>query len=424
MSAKRTAATAPVLRRITAEAVLQTLMSGDELTAGDLISATGLSRPTVHSVCDELIRRGWVLEKGAAAAPATAAPGTASSVGLPQDGTAVGTGGRPSRRYSLHPGAGFVAGVDLGATKISCCLADLRGQIVVESTEPWRDEHVGAPERVLIARRILRELLDQAGLDAGKVLAAGMAVPAPVTGGGHAVALESYLPGMAALDLRKVLQPDFDWPLLVDNDANLAVMAERWRGTAMGVDNVVVLLAGERLGAGICLGGRLVRGAGAAGEMRFLELVEGVGNTDAVGGMCRELGAIAAAEVIAGDRPAPRGGSELVRLCGRNPEAVTAEMVIEAARRGDPAAVEVVDVVMERTARAAAVVSTLLDPELLVLAGGPAGAGDVLLPVFDRQLGKLNAAHPRLAASTLGDHAALMGAVRAALDHAFEHLLD
>jgi predicted NBD/HSP70 family sugar kinase len=420
MTAKRTAATAPVLRRITAEAVLQALVSGGELTAGDLIAATGLSRPTVHSVCDELIGLGWVLETGGAASQAAAgAPASGSAA----SGSAA-AGGRPSRRYTLNSGAAFVAGIDLGATKISCCLADLRGRIVVEATEPWRDEHVGAPERVMIARRIMQALLDEAGLDAGKVLAAGMAIPAPVTDDGHAVALESYLPGMAALDLRTALRPDFQWPLLVDNDANLAVLAERWCGAAQGVDNVVVLLAGERLGAGICLGGRLIRGGGAAGEMRFLELVEGVGNTDAIGGMCRELGAIAAAEILAGDRPEAAGGSILVELAGRRPEDVTAEMVVEAARGGDPAAVEVVAVVMERTARAAAVVSTLLDPELLVLAGGPAGAGDVLLPVFEQQLSQLNSARPRLAASTLGDHSALVGAIRLALDRAFETLLD
>ena len=156
MSPKRTAATAPVLRRITAEAVLQALVSGDELTAGDLMSATGLSRPTVHSVCDELIGRGWVTETGAAPAPASVGERTAIQV-------AASTGGRPSRRYALNAGAGLVAGIDLGATKISCCLADLRGRIVVETTEPWRDEHVGAPERIMIARRIMKELLAEAG---------------------------------------------------------------------------------------------------------------------------------------------------------------------------------------------------------------------------------------------------------------------
>lgn len=317
-----------------------------------------------------------------------------------------------------------MAGVDLGATKVTCCLADLKGRVVVERTEAWRDEHVGAPERLRITRKLLQELLPEAGIDPRNVLSCGMAVPAPVTSDGHAVALESYLPGLAALDLRESLQPDFSWPVLAENDANLAVLAERWLGVAQDVDNVVVLLAGERLGAGICLGGQLIRGGGAAGEMRFLELVEGVGNTDAVGGMCRELGAVATAEIIAGEREEAPGGSALVSLSGRDPGCVTAEIVLEAARRGDPAAVEVIAVVMERTARAAAVVSTLLDPELLVLAGGPAGAGDILLPALEHQLRRLNSAQPRLAASTLGDHSALMGAVRLALDHAFEGLLD
>ncbi len=100
MSPKRTAATAPVLRRITAEAVLQAWLSGDELTAGDLMSATGLSRPTVHSVCDELIGRGWVTETGAAPAPASVGERTAIQV-------AASTGGRPSRRYALNAGAGL-----------------------------------------------------------------------------------------------------------------------------------------------------------------------------------------------------------------------------------------------------------------------------------------------------------------------------
>ncbi|WLQ07983.1 ROK family transcriptional regulator [Arthrobacter oryzae] len=408
MSERRTAATTPVLRRITAEAVLSALVTSGELNANDLITATGLSRPTVHSVCDELIALGWVVETG----------GAGGTPGGPV------RSGRPSRRYSLNAGAGFVAGVDLGATKVTCCLADLKGRIVAERTEAWRDEHVGAPERLRLTRKLLQELLPKAGIDPRNVLSCGMAVPAPVTSDGHAVALESYLPGMAALDLRESLQPDFSWPVLAENDANLAVLAERWLGVAQNVDNVIVLLAGERLGAGICLGGRLIRGGGAAGEMRFLELVEGVGNTDAVGGMCRELGAVAAAEIIAGERDEAPGGSALVALSGGNPGSMTAEIVVDAARRGDPAAVEVIAVVMERTARAAAVVSTLLDPELLVLAGGPAGAGDVLLPALEHELNRLNSARPRLAASTLGDHSALTGAVRLALDHAFEGLLD
>lgn len=404
-SSGKTEATLPVLRRISASAVMGALVSGAKLDATGLMEATGLSRPTVLTVCDELLRLGWVSEMES------------------PSGLALRSG-RPSRRFALNSAAGYVLGIDLGATKLQLCLSDLAGNVVAEWSEKWRDEHLGAPERLLVARQATREVLTQAGVEASSVMAAGMAVPAPVRPDGHAVALESYLPGLAALDLRLALRPDFDWPLIVDNDANLAVVAERWRGVAQDVDDVVVLLSGERLGAGICLGGQLIRGGGSAGEMRFLELVEGVGNTDAIGGMCRELGAVAAAETLAGERPWSAHDSELLRLCGGIPAAVDAEMVINAARKGDPAAYEVLEVVTERTARVIAVVATLLDPQMIVLSGGPAGAGDVLIPSLDEELDGLNSAHPHLAASILAGHAPLLGAVRVALDQAFASLLD
>jgi predicted NBD/HSP70 family sugar kinase len=380
------------------------LASGAALDASGLMDATGLSRPTVLAVCDELLTLGWVTEIE-----------TASGAGL--------RSGRPSRRFALNATAGYVLGIDLGATKLQLCLSDLAGSIVAERAEKWRDEHVAAPERLLVTRRAVSEVLADSGVEASAVMAAGMAVPAPVRPDGHAVALESYLPGIAALDLRLALRPDFDWPLIVENDANLAVVAERWRGVAQDVDDIVVLLSGERLGAGIFLDGQLIRGGGAAGEMRFLELVEGVGNTDAIGGMCRELGAIAAAEILVGERPGSPTDSELLRLCGGLPTAMEAEMVISAARKNDPAARDVLEVVTERTARVIAVVATLLDPQMIVLSGGPAGAGDVLIPMLDKELDGLNSAHPRIAASTLTDHAALLGAVRVSLDNAFASLL-
>jgi predicted NBD/HSP70 family sugar kinase len=404
-STRKTEATVPVLRRISASAVIGALVLGDRLDASELMAATGLSRPTVLTVCDELLKLGWVTEIE-----------TSSGLTL--------RSGRPSRRFALNARAGYVLGIDLGATKLQLCLSDLVGTIVGEWSERWRDEHVGAPERLLVARQAVREVLATSGVEASMVMVAGMAVPAPVKPNGHAVALESYLPGLAALDLRLALRPDFDWPLIVDNDANLAVIAERWLGVAQDVDDVVVLLSGERLGAGIYLGGQLIRGGGSAGEMRFLELVEGVGNTDAIGGMCRELGAIAAAEILAGERTVSPSDSQLLRLCGGIPATVDAEMVINAARKGDSAAREVLDVVTERTARVIAVIATFLDPQMIVLSGGPAGAGDVLIPPLDEELDRLNSAHPRLAASTLTDHAALLGAVRVALDHAFASLLD
>jgi predicted NBD/HSP70 family sugar kinase len=101
---------------------------------------------------------------------------------------------------------------------------------------------------------------------------------------------------------------------------------------------------------------------------------------------------------------------------GGDPDAVHAEMVFEAARAGDPEASEIVDRVLDRIARVIALFSTFLNPELVVVGGAVAGSGDVIIPGLERRLPALTGSPPRLAASTLGDHAVVTGAVRLSLD--------
>jgi predicted NBD/HSP70 family sugar kinase len=220
-----------------------------------------------------------------------------------------------------------------------------------------------------------------------------------VTADGHAVAVDAYLPGLARVDLRTALAP-LPAPLIVENDADLAVLAERWRGAAVGCADAVLLLAGERLGAGICVGGRLLRGgSGGAGEMGFLHLVTGVGEPDGIGRLLRR----------ATGRPAPA--------------------VLAAAARREPAAVAALDAVAERVGRVLAILATLLDPQVIVLGGAVAEAGDVLLvPLRHAYAGALRErplrATPALAASPLAERGTVLGAVRVALDDLVPRLLD
>ncbi|WP_345711705.1 helix-turn-helix domain-containing protein, partial [Kineococcus glutinatus] len=108
--------TTALLRRLNAGAVLDALRGarapgsgavGGAMTGTEVMAATGLSRPTVHTVCDALIDLGWVRE--AAGGEETARPG------------------RPARRYAFDARAGYVLGVDLGAHKVTVVLADLVG---------------------------------------------------------------------------------------------------------------------------------------------------------------------------------------------------------------------------------------------------------------------------------------------------------
>jgi predicted NBD/HSP70 family sugar kinase len=259
------------------------------------------------------------------------------------------------------------------------------------------------------------------------VLAVTVGVPTSVDADGRPLGREAYLPGLPGRDLGPEIGGRFGWPVLVENDANLAAWGERWRGVAAGVDDLVVMLADERLGSGVFSDGRPVRGhRGGAGELRLLELVERVGSTYGIAWLLRTLGADAVAGLGPSGPAGPKGmrGRVLWDLAAGDPAAVGTATVLEAARAGDEVALEVVDEVADRMAHAIAAVAGLLNPELVVISGAVAGAGDLLLHrIRDRLVPDLIDLPPRLAMSSLGDQAVVVGAVRMALDHVEASLL-
>jgi predicted NBD/HSP70 family sugar kinase len=371
--------TTPLLRRMNASAVLDAIRSSPSpLTGTELMESTRLSRPTVHAVCGELMRRGLVTEV---------------------EGRAPQTGSQPGRRprqYVFNATAGFVVGIDLGARKVTAQVGDLRGEALTTQTVTFRHDRVRASTRLEGVRAAVRGALDEAGIDAGAVRAVTMGVPAPVGKDGHVLASQAYLPGLAAHDLRETLR-SFGWSVRVENDANLAVIGERWRGVARGCDNVIELLAGYRLGSALVMDGRLIRGHdGRAGELEFLSMVEGVGNTDAIAELTE-------------------------RAAGSH---VPVESVFDAARSGDRAATRIVDSVLDRIARVVAIFGTFLNPELVVIGGGVAGAGDLIVPGLESRLPALTKSPPRIAASQLEDQAVVTGATRVALDDVESRILD
>jgi predicted NBD/HSP70 family sugar kinase len=212
--------------------------------------------------------------------------------------------------------------------------------------------------------------------------------------------------------------------VLVENDANLAAWGERWRGVAAGVDDLVVMVADERLGSGLFLGGRPVRGHnGGAGELRCFELIERVGGTHGIAYLVRTLGAEAVAD-LSTDGPADGRGRTLWALAGGDPARVETATVLEAARAGDELAIWIVDRVADRMAPAIAALAGMLDPELVVISGAVAEAGDLFLDrIRARLVPDLIDIPPRVAMSTLGDQAVVVGAVRMALDHVEASLL-
>jgi predicted NBD/HSP70 family sugar kinase len=231
------------------------------------------------------------------------------------------------------------------------------------------------------------------------------------------------LPGWQ-IDLARELRRSFRCPVQVGNDANLAALAERRYGLARDAHTAVFILWGERVGAGVLIGGQLHRGAAnAAGEIGFLGLDAGTtAEPDALGRGPFERLVVAGTIVEVARAAASRHGGELAALLS-GPGRLDAEAVFAAAAHGDPAAVEVVHTIAARFARGLAPVLLILDPDLVVIGAGMSRAGSTLLAAIESCVRPLTLAPPKLALSSLGDEAVTLGAVELALADAERRLL-
>ncbi|KZC95448.1 ROK family transcriptional regulator [Clavibacter tessellarius] len=393
--AAATGASSPgVLRRINAGEVLRHAWDADVVTASDLIRRTGLTRSTVIGVCDDLIARGWLTTTD-----------DARSTGAYRTG-------RPARRYTLVADAAHVVGVDAGQHHATAVVADLRGRVVGRATGELDPDpggpHAGATRRAAVAR-LVAAAREEAGVAASEVLVITVGVPAPTDlEGASPEGVGGFWPTMNPGYATHLARPGTH--VIVENDANLAAVAERAFGQGQDVLSTVTLLAGERFGAGFVLDGRLVRGRrGAAGEMGLLDLVAGVGSAHGIGLLLREWA---------------RAGRDDGTIDARSTLAAVpldqlgAPEVLAAADDGDPCALALVDRLAARLARICVVLEGMLDVDRIIIAGAVAPAAGLLIHRTIPLLAEI--AHgpaPEVVASELGDGAVTLGAVTRALDH-------
>lgn len=381
-----TANSTQLLRQINSEALLRFALEEQVFTAGEAMTETGLTRATVLGVCDGLVDVGWLEEA--------------------DDGDAAGRThkGRPARRYRLREAVGVVVGLDAGETSFATVVADLRGRELARRRQGIDSHALGRAGRCAKAQELIRLTLTDAGLTADDVLLTVVGVPAPVDADG-ASPIEGEFWQLMNCGFASHLRGT----VVVDNDANLAAIAELGQEPSA---NVATLLTGERFGAGLIVDGRLLRGPrGGAGEMRFLDaftedkFVPDEGSTDGFGALARKWA-----------RSGIHSYEGRTTLREIPEEEIKAEDVFQAAREGDPLGKDIIARLGARLAKIAVVLSSLLDIERVVIAGGISRAVD---PVLEHARSLLpadsGAALPDLVASTLGAEAVVQGAVESAL---------
>ena len=408
--------TPSLLRELNDRAALRLLLDGRSLTRSRLSELTGVSKVTVAQMLVRLEERGLVAAVGEQA----------------------GGRGPNATLYSVVPSSAYVAGLYVEQGEVSTAVADVTGKVIAEV----REDTNGSSAPVELVRSAVDRACARAGVAVESLSAfviGGPGVVDPRTGDPWlAINLPEWHEGV--LDgLRGALRK----PVLIENDVNLAAIAERAVGAAVGLDDFVLLWVGVGIGLATVLGGQLHRGAsGAAGEIGWLP-VPGAPVTSNVrhpaggglqwlagAGPVRELAeqyGFGGQRASAAVRAAVHATGALSSLTNHADSAAAGHPDADVDADGDAdvaRATAFLDELAHRVALGATAVCAVLDPGLVVLGGevGLAG-GQVLADRVAAEVRRMCPVHPHVVPTAVSSEPVLRGALITAVDQARADLL-
>ncbi len=368
-----------ISRRMSQSAVIQAIASYAPISRAAVAKMTGLSKQTVSEIVANLEEKGWL----------TAAGQTEGHIG------------RRAVVYEISPTAATIISIDLGGTKIRVALCDLTGNVLTEHTErthPKGGIHVVEQITGMVNTTVLRQ--EGTCFEPHIAVIGVPGAPDPKSGIIH---LAPNITDIGQLDIATLLRERLGVEVLVENDVNLAALGEYWLGNFNEDENLAYISIGTGIGAGIVVGGKLLRGSfGAAGEIGYLPF--GADPFDKESLKTGALERVAAKNAITG---------LYHKLSDEN---VDVPIIINSASDGDIIANKTLDEVAKQIARATSAIVSVVDPKVVVI-GGSIGSREEL---FKRIIKLVRRCYPRkveIRKTQLGDYAALAGGAYIALSH-------
>lgn len=379
----------PALRETSAARALSEIRRRESVARVDLVESLDLSPATVSAAISRLLDAGLIEE----AAP-TASPGR----------------GRPRIQLRLKPTARHVAGAKLSDGAITVAILDFRGTILSSATAALPGGAIAATAMMAGLDEALAEALRAARLEEGALSAFGLGTPGFVELDG---ALCHWNPLLAdtPLDLRALLSRRLACPVFVDNDANVATMAELWFGYGRDERDFLVVTVEHGVGLGIVLGGQLFRGSrGLGAEFGHMKV-------QVDGALCR-CGQRGCLEAYVADYALMREAGLVV---GEGiPHGAVLDRLAARAKAGDDVAASIYRRAGRMLGLGLANLLNILDPPLIVLSGEHIQNHDLLAAEVERMIGLNTIATDRpparIAVHRWGDQLWARGAGALALD--------
>ena len=371
------------LREANRARIVDSLKHHGHLTQVELAGATGLSPATISNIVKELASSGVVLT------------------------TVASRSGRRAIEVTLARQLGLVAGLHFSARHLRIAISDIGRTVVAENHVPLALDHRHDSE-LNRAALLLSDMVESVNGTMDDILAVGVALPVPVDSRTGMISTPGIMRGWEGIDVAEELGNRIQSPVYVDNEANLGGLAELRSGAARDSRGAAFIRVGHSISAGLLIEGQIFRGtSGKAGQIGHVTIDEN-------GPICL-CGSRGCLDTLA-------GGPALLELFRGDPGMQRIRDLLVRAESGDASARRVIADAGRHIGIAAASLCNLFDPELLVIGGELALAGETLLApmrhALERSvLARADGGVPDIVQGELGDRAELLGCLALAIDH-------
>ncbi|OGX51573.1 MAG: hypothetical protein A3G37_02165 [Omnitrophica WOR_2 bacterium RIFCSPLOWO2_12_FULL_46_30] len=394
-------------------AILETLRRFGPITRPEISRALGLNIVTVSNYIEEFINKSLVFEKE----------------------FDISEGGRRPILLDVNPDSGLVIGVGVNLLNIVGALVDLKGRIVARSSLERKD--VGVKNVVNYIIEAIAQTLNKSRESHGKIKGIGIGIAGivnkkdgsvrwPEKVGNHYDYASVFVP------LKNIVEREFGYPVLLENDATAACFGEQWLDLEPGIKNVIYMFSG--VGCGIMINGEIYTGAsGSAGEVSIYNPKEDAPFTCPAGSPCFlkrweiDFGMINEARArITQSRDPESIARRLLELCESSPEKINLKHIFQAAKENDPLAAELLDRAAKQLGIKLAFLVNLLNPEAVIIGGGLEEAGEIFLNTVRSTVNgwafEEMASSARIVYSTLGENSVSLGAASLVMRQVFSQI--
>lgn len=309
----------------------------------------------------------------------------------------------------------YCFGVDLGGTTVKMGLFRPDGEVVDKWEIPTIKDNEGSQILPDIANSIIDKMAEK-NIDKENVIGVGIGVPGPVDN-------EGFCNKAANLGWKNKIDLEGEFHKLTGlkvkggNDANVAALGEAWKGGAEGYSDVVVVTLGTGIGGGVIVGGKVLVGAsGAGGEIGHIHIQDGEEEACGCGNHgCFEQYGSATGIVRLANRRLSKDNETSVLRDGE----LSAKSIFDAKKAGDKVACEIVEEYGEYLGKGLAAVACVTNPQVFVIGGGVSKAGEVLLPLIQKNYVKYvfhASADAKFVLAKLGNDAGIYGSAKLVLE--------